>query len=146
MPKAFALLLALLMLALSAVAAAFGVAGIYRTEAESLVQQWDWEDEEDPPPAGAWEQVHRYLWLANRLAPLDAQILTDLGEHFELRADEVMPAGNEAPADRERALRLYRQALALRPAWPYNWADVASLKLSQRARRRRVRARPAARA
>ena len=132
MPKPLSLLLALLLIALSAVAAAFGVAGIYRNEAASLIQQWDWPEDEPGPTAGAWEQVQRYLWLANRLAPLDAQILDDLGELYELRADEAPDSEDGSDADRERALGLYRQALALRPAWPYTWADVALLKLTQK--------------
>ena len=132
MHKSFSLLLALLLIAFSVAAAAFGIAGIYRHEAVSIIERWDWPDEEPGPPAWAWEQVHRYLWLANRLAPLDAQILTDLGELYELRADEAPAPGEGSRADRERALGLYRQSLALRPAWPYAWTDVALLKLSMK--------------
>ena len=131
MHKLFPILLTMLLLALSVVAAAFGVAAVYRDEAVNIVQQSDWEDDEAPPPAGAWEKVQSYLWLANRLAPLDAQILAELGELYELRADAAPAAENGSRADLEHALGLYRQALTLRPAWPYAWADVASLKLSQ---------------
>ena len=135
MSKPLPILLAALLLALSVAAAAFGLADIYRTEAAAQIEQWDWpedrEDLEEPagPPAWAWEQVHRYLWLANRLAPFDAQILTDLGELYELRVGEA-PAP-ESSTDLDRALGYYRQALALRPAWPYAWADVALLKITQ---------------
>ncbi len=48
------------------------------------MEEWDWPEEEGPP-AWAWEQVQRYLWLASRLAPFDAQILSDLGQLYERR-------------------------------------------------------------
>lgn len=134
-----AILPALLLIALSVAAASFGVASIYRAEAVTVIEKWDWPEDEPVPPAWAWEQVHRYLWLANRLAPLDAQILTELGELYELRvadtpADapaDIPDAARDSASDLEHALGYYRQALALRPAWPYGWADVARLKLSQ---------------
>jgi len=131
MPNPLAILPALLLLALSVAAAAFGVASIYRGEALAVIEKWDWPEDEPVPPAWAWEQVHRYLWLANRLAPLDAQILAELGELYELRVSEAPLKVHDSGADRERALGYYRQALALRPAWPYAWADIARLKLSQ---------------
>lgn len=118
-----------LLLALSMAAAAFGVADIYHGEAAMLVEQWDWSDEEEGPPAWAWEQVQRYLWLANRLSPFDAQILSDLGQLYELRGGETPASGPSA--DLDAALGYYRQTLALRPAWPYAWTDIALLKIRQ---------------
>lgn len=143
MRKPLPILLAFLLLALSAAAAAFGVADIYRNEAVTLIEEWDWpEDEEGPPawawledeegpPAWAWEQVQRYLWLASRLAPFDAQILGDLGQLYGLRVGEVPALAPGSSADLDRALGYYRQSLALRPAWPYAWADLALLKITQ---------------
>ncbi|MGB5715841.1 MAG: hypothetical protein WBN81_01975 [Gammaproteobacteria bacterium] len=132
MPKALAILLAFLLLALSVAAAAFGVANIYRSEAVTVIEKWDWPEDEPVLPVWAWEQVYRYLWLANRLAPFDAQILAELGELYELRVDEVPAPGNGSHTDHELALGYYRQSLLLRPAWPYVWADLALLKLSQK--------------
>lgn len=132
MPKALTIMLALLLLALSVVAAAFGVASIYRSEAVTVIEKWDWPEDKPGPPVWVWEQVHRYLWLANRLAPFDAQILAELGELYELRVDEAPGPGNGSRTDREHALGYYRQSLLLRPAWPYVWADLALLKLSQK--------------
>jgi hypothetical protein len=156
MPKSFAIMLALLLLALSIAAAAFGAASIYRREAVTVIEKWVWPEDEPGPPAWAWEQVHRYLWLANRLAPFDAQVKSDLGQLYEsrvvdaevkgdpgqlyeLRSGEAKSpeaSGPEIPAsqastDLETALGFYRQSLALRPAWPQAWADVASLKITQ---------------
>jgi hypothetical protein len=131
MGKPLSILLAVLLLALSAVAAAFGLADIYRSEAASLIGEWGWSDDEEGTPAWAWEQTQRYLWLANRLAPLDAQILNDLGELYELRGSEAPEPDTNSRADLERALGLYRQSLALRPAWPYDWVDVALLKVTR---------------
>ena len=129
MSKSLSILLASLLLALSVVAAAFGMADIYRGEAATLTGEMDWSEGEERPPAWVWEQVHRYLWLASRLAPFDAQVLGDLGQLYELRAGEMPAPGSSA--DLDRALGYYWQALALRPAWPYAWADVALLKITQ---------------
>jgi len=129
MPKPLAMLLAVLLLALSAAAAAFGLAAVYRSEAATLIEQWYWPEDQAGPPAWAWEQVHRYLWLAGRLAPFDAQILTDLGQLYELRVGEAPAPGSNA--DLDRALGYYRQSLALRPSWPYAWADLALVKITQ---------------
>ena len=210
MRKPFTLLPAFLLLALSVAATALGLADIYRSEAATLVEAWDWPEEEGPP-AWAWEQVERYLWLASRLAPFDAQIKSDLGQLYESRVADAQVEGDpgqlyeqqsgeatlpaarlpetklpeatapepkvpiatalkaktlkaktpvatapeatsleatspvatapeatapeipppEASTDLDTALGFYRQALALRPAWPQAWADVALLKITQ---------------
>jgi hypothetical protein len=93
MRKPFTLLLAFLLLVLSVAAAALGLADIYRSEAATLVEAWDWP-EEVGPPAWAREQVERYLWLASRLAPLDAQIKSDLGQLYESRVADAQVEGD----------------------------------------------------
>ena len=128
MSKALPLLMASLLLALSLLATAFGVADIYRNEAATLVAQWDWPEDEGPP-AWAWEQVQRYLWLASQLAPFDAQIQGELGQLYERRVVDARDP--ESAPDLERALEYYRHSLALRPAWPDAWVDVALLKITQ---------------
>ena len=129
MRKPLAILSAAFLVVLSAVAAAVGMANIYRSEADSLAGEWFWTEDEEGPPAWAWEQVHRYLWLANCLAPFDPQILDDLGQLYEFRAGEAW--AKESNADLDRALEYYRQSLALRPSWPYTWANIVGLKISQ---------------
>ena len=94
-----------------------------------LIGEWYTSQGEKEPQDWTWEQAQRYLWLANRLAPFDPQILSDLGQLYELRHGEA--PGPEASADLEHALGYYRQSLALRPAWPDAWADVALLKVTQ---------------
>ena len=147
MPKALTIMQALLLLALSIAAAAFGAASIYRREAVTVIEKWVWPEDEPGPPAWAWEQVHRYLWLANRLAPFDAQIKSDLGQLYESRVVDAQVKGDqgqldelrsgeasapEASTDLNTALEFYRQSLDLRPAWPQAWADVALLKITQK--------------
>ena len=146
MPNPLAILPALLLIALSVAAAAFGAASIYRSEAVTVIEKWGWPEDEPVPPAWAWEQVHRYLWLANRLAPFDAQIKSDLGQLYESRVVDAWVKGGqgqldelrsgeasapEASTDLDTSLGFYRQALTLRPAWPQAWADVALLKITQ---------------
>jgi hypothetical protein len=93
MRKPLILLPAFLLLALSVAATALGLANIYRSEAATLVEAWDWNEEEGPPP-WAWEQVERYLWLASRLAPFDAQIKSDLGQLYESRVVAAQDEGD----------------------------------------------------
>jgi hypothetical protein len=128
MRKPFPVLLALLLIALSVAAAAFGMADIYRREAAMLIEA-NLAAVGEEPTDWRWAQAQRYLWVAVRLAPLDTHVLSDLGQLYELRGNEA-PAP-EANADFERALAYYRQALALCPASPDAWADVALLKVNQ---------------
>ena len=131
MPNPLAILPALLLIALSVAAAAFGAASIYRSEAVTVIEKWYWPEDEPGPPAWAWEQVHRYLWLANRLSPFDAQIKSDLGQLYESRVVDAQVKGDqgqldelrsgqdslpEASTDLNIALEFYRQSLNLRPA------------------------------
>jgi hypothetical protein len=129
MSKPLTLLLASLLIALTMVAAAFGMADIYRREAALLIDEWDWSGGEEGSQVWAWEQMQRYLWLANRLAPFDSQVLAELGQLYELRVSDAQTS--DTNADLERALGYYRHSLALRPAWPYAWTDVALLKVTQ---------------
>ena len=76
----------MLLLALSVAAAALGMADIYRREAAMLIGEWYTSQGEKEAQDWTWEQAQRYLWLANRLAPFDPQILSDLGQLYELRA------------------------------------------------------------
>ena len=129
MRKALPILLASLLLVLSLVAAAAGMADIYRREAVNLIGEWDVYEDEEGPPAWAWEQVQRYLWLASHLAPFDAQIPANMVQLHKRRVEGA--SAPESSLDLERALGYYRQALALRPAWPYTWVDIAQLKITR---------------
>jgi tetratricopeptide (TPR) repeat protein len=129
MRKSLSIFLASLLLVLSVVAAAAGMADIYRGEAAVLIGEIDGSEDEAGTALWAWEQAQRYLWLASRLAPFDAQVLGDLGELYEYRMAEVPAPGTGA--DLDRALDYYRQALTLRPAWPYAWVDIAALKITR---------------
>lgn len=128
MGKPLPVLLVILLLALAVVATAFGMADIYRREAVMLIDAV-WTADREGATDWRWEQAQRYLWLANRLAPFDAQVLGDLGQLYELRGRQA--SGPEARAALDRALDDYRQALALRPAWPDAWANVALLKVTR---------------
>ena len=116
------------LLALSVAAAALGMADIYRREAGMLIGEWYTSQGEKEAQDWTWEQTQRYLWLANRLAPFDPQILSDLGQLYELRAGEAPEP--EASAYFEQALGYYRQSLALRPAWPDAWENIALIKVT----------------
>ena len=129
MSKPLPVLLAMFLLALSVVAASLGMADVYRHEAALLIGDWYTSQGKKETQAWIWEQSQRYLWLANHLAPFNPQILSDLGQLYELRDGEA--PGPEAGDDLEQALGYYRQSLALRPAWPDAWADIAQLKVTQ---------------
>jgi len=102
MRKPLILLPAALLLALSVAATTLGLADIYRSEAATLVEAWDWPEEEGPP-AWAWEQVQRYLWLASRLAPFDPQIKSDLGQLYESRVADEQVEGDPVQLYEQRS-------------------------------------------
>ena len=88
MGKPLTVLLVILLLALAVAATAFGMADIYRREAVMLIDAV-WTADGEGATDWRWEQAQRYLWLANRLAPFDPRILSDLGQLYELRHGEA---------------------------------------------------------
>lgn len=135
-----ALVSALCLLLLSAAAGSLGLAEIYRRDAVLIGDAWD-PTEAGGAPASSWRQVQRFLLLAGRLAPFDAQIQRDLGELYEARMvapgdpttdGPIATAGSEIDADYRHALDHYRRAVALRPAAALGWTDIALLKVSRR--------------
>lgn len=134
MARAIALLAALALLLLSAAAAALALAGIYREDAQVVADSWYYVEDEAGLPPGAWQQVRRYLWLAERLAPFDAEALSDLGALYEARVMATaagMPVDTGgASGDYRTALDYYRRALALQPTSAMAWGNIALLKVS----------------
>jgi hypothetical protein len=140
MRRSVALVSAFALLLLSAAAGSLGLAEIYRRDAMLIIDAWD------PTGAGgapdpAWRRVERFLLLAGRLAPFDAQIQRDLGELYEARsvapadpattAGPIVTAGSPVDARYRSALAHYRRAVALRPAAATGWTDIALLKVSR---------------
>lgn len=148
MRRPLALLAALPLLLLSAATAALALAGIYREDAGAIADAWYYQEDGEGLPREAWARVRRYLELAGRLAPLDAQVRADLGALYEARvmgaaartAATPDPAGDpgsglpRAALSRSTAYRLaldhYRAALALQPTSAMAWGNIALLKVS----------------
>lgn len=120
----------LMLLAIGGVAAVVVIAGLYTSEGERIVLEWMYANE-DGPPDWAWDEAHRFLWLASHLDPLDPRAYTNTGKLYELKARKEARRGEQTAAAFEVAVNHYRRAVALRPAWPYGWADLAMVKLEQ---------------
>ncbi len=77
------------------------------------------------------EQASRALWVAHRLDPWNPEIFRNLGLLYELKIFENTGYERLEAANLNRALNYYRQSIAQRPAWPFVWKHIATLKVKQ---------------
>jgi hypothetical protein len=78
-----------------------------------------------------WQVIHDTLARALALSPDDPESLSELGRLYRtlleakgLDADQILQYGNGSAF-------YYQAALALRPTWPWDWADLALVKYQQ---------------
>ena len=127
MRRRLALAASLVLLVVAGISSALAIAEFYAEEVEIIFD--DWSFGEEVPSDWSWEEAQRFLWLANRLDPLNPRIYSSLGGLYEVRARNLGALDREATAALERALKYYRRAAELRPAWPYAWTAIAVVKL-----------------
>lgn len=89
------------------------------------VPEWSSESQ------ASWEEAHRFLQLARVLDPLNPKMYANLGALSGVKVPEQGTLDADAFSALDRALDYYRRSVALRPAWPYGWTDVALVKLRQ---------------
>ena len=78
-----------------------------------------------------WRRAYASLLLARRLQPWDPVYRSELGN---LRAWQALwhPPGTAAGIEHHRrAADYYREAMALRPAWPVGWSLLAEAQLGE---------------
>ncbi len=119
--------LALIVLVLFAVWSLFGVvADVAAFRGKAWVETWGHQAVQAQsrgqlffPQEADWEEAHSLAALAVTLSPFNADYREGLARIHEARWLMAAPGQPEAREDRERAVALYREAIALRPTWPY---------------------------
>jgi hypothetical protein len=111
------------------VAARTGLADVYAEPAKSYVQTK--RDAGEVLTREEWQALYGSLTQAVALAPGDPDNLSELGrlhrillEAHDLDAGEISRFGDAAAG-------YYQAALALRPTWPWDWANLARVKYQQ---------------
>jgi hypothetical protein len=77
------------------------------------------------PPEADWQEAEGLGQLAVRLSPLNADYHEKLARVYEARFMMLPPGTPEAKAVREKAVIEYREAIRLRPTWPYAHSALA---------------------
>lgn len=72
-----------------------------------------------------WQEARALATLSVRLSPLNADYREGLARIHEARFMMAGLGAAEARKDREKAVALYRDSIALRPSWPYAHAALA---------------------
>ncbi|PHS73120.1 MAG: hypothetical protein COB22_02305 [Cycloclasticus sp.] len=90
----------------------------------------DWEQHGVEPESEAWQVAYEAANKAITLSPVaDAEYYNYLGRVWEWQQFTKKFGDSTAQASRQNALIAYRQAVALRPQWPYTWVSLAYTKL-----------------
>jgi len=99
-----------------------GLAYVYHYQAETTYQQWVQQGAK--PELPAWQALEDKLSSAIALEASNATYINDLGRLYAFRALKM----EADPAIRVqlygKAMVFFRQAIALRPAWPHAWANL----------------------
>lgn len=118
---------AALLLVLALWALANGVADVAWQPARAVLARW--EAAGGAPGAEALEQARAALALAHALDPLNPRYVQESARVQEWSAIGLPPWEAGTRERLEEALATYREAIALRPTWPYAWAGLARAKL-----------------
>ena len=104
------------------------VADVNAFQATAFLQ--DWTARGEVPSEPAWEIAAVAAKRSVEFYPVTAGGYYDkLGRVYEWRHQSAYPGSAEALDSRQRALAAYRQAVAVRPRWPYTWARIAAVKM-----------------
>lgn len=125
--------LALAMTLLFAGWSLLGVAGdIAAFRAKAWVEAWSHQAGQAQargamfrPREADWQGARELAALSVRLSPFNADYREGLARIHEARFMMSGLGAEEARTDREKAVVLYREAIALRPSWPYTHAALA---------------------
>jgi polysaccharide biosynthesis protein VpsP len=88
-----------------------------------------WSVDQEPVTEQAWDIAHRAALRAVDGYPAGNGDYSDrLGKVYEWRHPQAFPGAEQADATRRLALDAYRQAVQVRPHWPYTWNRIAWVK------------------
>lgn len=121
------LLASLFFLALATWVILLSISDLYSSQTRSYLDKWIEQDE--PSSNSEMEEAMDAINIALR-------IYSGNPEYFRLKAlvlehsAKGKPVWNpETRSQLQQALQLYKQAIALRPSWPYSWSGMARMKL-----------------
>ena len=123
--KAIAITAMLSMLLLAVIAGQWLYAGIYYYQAKAYMGSWDYSS---PLPYGEWKTARKALDKALALGPSQAIYHQDLSKLLFAKSVGTAPDPDLSINLEKQALEHIRQAINLRPSWPYAWAQLALIK------------------
>jgi len=114
--------------ALLLTAGRFLLASVWDNQVNSFLE--DWQQHREEPAPDAWQVAYDAVNKAISISPIEnASYYNHLGRVWEWRQFSK-PLGHPAAIEsRQHALVAYRQAIQLRPQWPYSWLSLAATKL-----------------
>ena len=126
--KAAAILLLILLVVMAVWAGRWMVADIYAYQAKRYLVRW-----QDAHRVEAYEDIERAQQLINTALSLDGgnpKFMEYAARIDEWHATQRVKRLSAKDKKRvlEHALQLYRDAIALRPAWPFTWVALVSTK------------------
>lgn len=126
------LLPAMLLLVFAAWSLVGVVADLAAFRGKAWVETWSFQaiqaqarGEAYSPLESDWQEARNFGEWSVRLSPLNADYREGLAGIYETHYIMAPPGAPQARPDRERAVGLYRDSIALRPDWPYAHAALA---------------------
>ncbi|GHA27711.1 hypothetical protein [Oceanisphaera arctica] len=106
------------------------LAGTYQYQTDLFLD--DWAAKNQQPEALAWMVAEEAARKANTYYPVaNADYLDRLGRIHDWQQINEPIGSEQANASRERAINAYRDAIAVRPNWPFSHNNLATAKLRQ---------------
>jgi len=106
-------------------AGSWGLADIENQKVRSSIKQW--ENDFESFNAEDWNMVISHAKAALDKDPHNPDLLTLMGNVYEWNSFQT-DREPQNYQNRKLALDYYRQAVLLRPQWPYTWSGIALLK------------------
>lgn len=115
----------LIMIILTLIAGRWLLAEAYHYQARAFMDSWNPNQD---IPKGEWEIAHDALAKAIKLNSTQAVYLEDMSELIFQKTFETSLPPKENAYLQQQAVEYMRQAVNLRPSWPYAWAQFALIK------------------
>ena len=108
------------------IASSWGLADVYSRPTINVLR--DWKKGEFEPTQNDWLSYRSNLEQALCLNPTNAELHRHLGLVIQAPYTSFQLGHKEALEARKNALKYYREAISLRPTWPYHYSDLALVK------------------
>lgn len=124
--RALAAFLVPVLLYLAYVAGCWGLADVYYRPIHNKLELW--KQQKIKLSNNDWDNYQKILAKALKLDPGNPDINHTYGTALEGRYMLLPPGDDTAQQARKEASTYYKNAIAMRPTWPYTWADFALVK------------------